>query len=104
MTAKGRKDSILPAFRFLQGVGFDFFDLGLRVGRGVARGRHRRALRQSAVDEHLNFDAAVLLAPRARRVVRDGLQLAVAVRGDDAAQGDVVVLDEVADDRLTRNR
>src|SRR5215207_1660497 len=76
-----------------------YFPLLVAFARVVGRARHGRgALDEAAVDEHLDLDAAVLLAPLARRVVGHGLQLAVAERRDDAAQRDVVVLDEVADD------
>src|SRR5438067_7390491 len=75
-----------------------FAAAGVRV---LARRAHLgRALYESAVDEHLHFDASVLLAPRERRVVGHRVQLAVAVGRDDAPQRDVVALDEVAYDRV----
>src|SRR5688500_471150 len=71
----------------------------LQAAVGVVRGgagHLRRALYEAAADQDLDLDAAVLLAPLAGRVVGHRVRLAVAVGRDDAAQRDVVVLDEVA--------
>src|SRR5205807_1203355 len=69
-------------------------------GRGGNLRAVARRVRETAVDEHAHFGASVLRAPFARRVVGHGVHRAVAERRQYASQRDVVILDEVAHDRL----
>src|SRR5947209_6479349 len=71
----------------------------LRRGCGDFRAVARR-VGQAAIDEHAHLCAAVLRAPLARRVVGHRVQSAVAERRQDAPERDVVVLYEIAHDRL----
>src|SRR2546421_10021672 len=73
--------------------------LSLR-GRGGNLRAVARRVREAAVDEHAHFGASVLRAPLARRVVGQGVHRAVSERRQNTAQRDVMVLDEVAHDRL----
>src|ERR1700749_124236 len=76
-----------------------FKSSALRIlGRPVHRGR---ALYDAAAHKNLDLDAPVLLAAIARRVVCDRVRLAVAVRRDDAPERYLVVLDEVANHRVS---
>src|SRR3954470_9168595 len=76
------------------------FCLNSLLSRGGNLGAVAGLARETLVDEHAHFGAAILCPPLARRVVGDGVRRAVAERRQYAAQRDVVILDEVAHDRL----
>src|SRR5437867_11201430 len=60
----------------------------------------RRRLRQPFVDQNLHFYATILGAAFTRFVISDRFQLAKAVRRNDAAEWNLVLLDQVTNHRI----